>query len=547
MKVAIVVQRYGADINGGAELHARYVAERLARHVIVEVLTTCATDYVTWRNALPASVETVHGVTVRRFQVARERDPDEFGKSSERVFLATHAIRDELSWLDAEGPTSPELVAYIEQHQGSFDFFIFFSFRYYHAYHGVRAVPAKAILVPTAERDGALGLSIFGPLFRGVRAVMYNSYEERALIHAAAQNDDVPGVVVGVGSEIPSETSPARFRHKFGIRDRFAIYVGRIDQNKGCGELFDFFQRYSRMMAEGMHLVLIGTPIIPIPDHPRIHHLGFVSDQDKFDALAAAELLIMPSYLESLSMVALEAWALGKPVLANGHCDVLRGQCIRSNGGLYYETFAEFMETLRAIDMGPALALTLGRNGREYFAKHYSWPVIERKYLDILERLGREPATRSMEPLPGWFARRRKILPPAEKIVAGLPKGAALSDKESASASRAVDAPPSRTVAAAAGRPIPAPRAQVEVLRPPATPEPGSPASAFTHAADSAPQGPSAARPEQIARGDADRRPRPARPRQGAPHGQAPSARAPQQQRGARRRRRGSGPPRKPN
>ena len=185
----------------------------------------------------------------------------------------------------------------------------------------------------------------------------------------------------------PTQTSPARFRQKFDIRDRFAIYVGRIDENKGCGELFDFFQRYSRLMAEGMHLVLIGTPIIPIPDHPRIHHLGFVSDQDKFDALAAAELLIMPSYLESLSMVALEAWALGKPVLANGHCDVLRGQCIRSNGGLYYENFAEFLETLRAIDLGPALALALGRNGREYFAKHYSWPIIERKYLDMLDRL----------------------------------------------------------------------------------------------------------------------------------------------------------------
>jgi glycosyltransferase involved in cell wall biosynthesis len=529
VKVAIVVQRYGAEINGGAELHARYVAERLARHVHVEVLTTCATDYVTWRNSLPATVDMVHGVTVRRFPVVRERDRDEFGKWSERVFLATHAVRDELSWLDAEGPTSPELVAYIAQHEGSFDFFIFFSFRYYHAYHGARAVPAKAILVPTAERDGALGLSIFGPLLRGVRALMYNSFEERALIHAAAQNQDVPGVVVGIGSEIPHETSPARFRQKFDIRDRFAIYVGRIDENKGCGELFDFFQRYSRLMAEGMHLVLIGTPIIPIPDHPRIHHLGFVGDQDKFDALSAAELLIMPSYLESLSMVALEAWALGKPVLANGHCDVLRGQCIRSNGGLYYESFAEFLETLRAIDMGPALASALGRNGREYFAKHYSWPVIERKYLDILDRLRRETPTRSMESLPGWFARRRKIVPPADKVVAALPKGAALADKD--------PPPPNRALVA--------PRAQAEVLKPlepvieNRRPPPPPPRAVAT------PKVPSPARPEPGTRG-AERRPQPSRPRQGASQAPPSAGRTPQQQRGARRRR-GGGPPRKPN
>ena len=134
----------------------------------------------------------------------------------------------------------------------------------------------------------------------------------------------------------------------------------------------------------------------------------------------------MPSYFESLSMVALEAWALGKPVLANGRCDVLKGQCIRSNGGLYYDNFAEFMETLRAIDFNPSLAAALGRNGRDYFQRHYTWPIIERKYLDMLERLKREPSAAALEPLPGWFARRRKTLPPADEVVAQLPRGAVL-------------------------------------------------------------------------------------------------------------------------
>ena len=92
----------------------------------------------------------------------------------------------------------------------------------------------------------------------------------------------------------------------------------------------------------GLDLVLIGNPIMPIPSTHRIRHLGFLPDEDKFDALAASDLLIMPSYFESLSMVALEAWALGRPVLANGRCDVLKGQCIRSNAGLYYESYEEF-------------------------------------------------------------------------------------------------------------------------------------------------------------------------------------------------------------
>jgi glycosyltransferase involved in cell wall biosynthesis len=433
VKVAIVVQRYGADINGGAELHARYVAEHLARHVEVEVLTTCATDYITWRNERPEGVETIHGVPVRRFPVRREREPEEFATWSMRVFGATHSLKDELAWLEAEGPTSPGLIDYIRQHADGYDFFIFFSFRYYHSYHGARAVPGKAILVPTAERDGALGLAIFHPVFRGVRALMYNSYEERALIHGVSGNQDVPGVVVGIGSEIAEHPNAARFRQKFGLRERFAIYVGRIDENKGCKELFEFFELYSSALVDGMHLVLIGNPVIPIPKHPRIHHLGFVTDDDKFDAIAASELLIMPSYFESLSMVALEAWALGRPVLANGRCDVLKGQCIRSNAGLYYERFEEFVEAMYALESNGPLHAKLGQNGRDYFRRNYAWPVIERKYMDMLQRLqSAPPAQTAIEPLPGWFARREKTVRPAAAILADVPSGPAVASREAA-------------------------------------------------------------------------------------------------------------------
>ena len=138
-----------------------------------------------------------------------------------------------------------------------------------------------------------------------------------------------------------------------------------------------------------MHLVLIGAPIIPIPKHPRIHHLGFVDDQDKFDAMAAAELLIMPSYFESLSMVALEAWGHGQARARQRECDVLQGQCLRSNAGLFYENFQEFSEALRAIDGSPSLQAALGRNGRAFFERHYTWPAIVKKYTDMLERLAK--------------------------------------------------------------------------------------------------------------------------------------------------------------
>ena len=425
MNVAIVVQRYGADISGGAELHARYIAERLSSRIQVRVLTTCARDHLTWRNEFPPGADEVNGIPIERFRVARERSLRDFGIRSRRVFTRYHSLQEELDWLQSEGPVSPDLLARLQRSAGEFDFVVLFSVRYHQAYYGARAIPGRAVLVPTAEREPALALAIFQPIFRGVRAIMYNSLEERAAIQGLAHNEDVPGVVVGVGSMIPAATDPQRARQAFSLSRPFVLYVGRVEENKGCAELFDYFQRYLESSRRDLDLVLIGTPAMPIPSHPRIRHLGFVSDQDKFDVLAAAAALVMPSYFESLSMVALEAWALGRPVLANGRCDVLQGQCIRSNAGLYYESAGDFAAALDRLLDDAGMSDAMGRNGRQYFTQHYSWPVIERKYLDMFDRLASASPGRPLEPLPGWFARRRPTVPAALDVLASLPSGPA--------------------------------------------------------------------------------------------------------------------------
>jgi glycosyltransferase involved in cell wall biosynthesis len=424
VKLAVVVQRYGHRINGGAELHARYVAEHLSRHAAVDVLTTFASDYVTWRNEPGPASEQVNGIPVYRFPVDHERDLLTFSKESARVFEKQHSLADELRWLDAEGPTSRALVRHIAARAASYDLWLFFSYRYYQTYHGIRAASERAVLVPTAERDPAVGLELFQPIFRGVRALLYNSPEERDMIQTVSRNQQVPSVVVGVGSDVPAEPQAQRFRQKYGVDGPFAIYVGRIDENKGCRELFDLFERYLLYGYGKLSLLLVGQSLLSIPEHPRIRHLGFLDDRDKFDAMAAADLLLVPSYFESLSMVTLEAWALGRPVLANGRCDVLKGQCIRSAAGLYYENGAEFLAALRSLEHSGRFRAALGANGRTFFRRHYDWSVIERKYLDLLKRLLEEPARDGMEPLPAWFARRRRTLPPAQGIVARLPRGA---------------------------------------------------------------------------------------------------------------------------
>jgi len=122
--------------------------------------------------------------------------------------------------------------------------------------------------------------------------------------------------------------------------------------------------------------------------------------------------------------VALEAWGMGKPVLANGRCDVLKGQCLRSNAGLYYASYAEFADALYSITSSASLSEGLGRNGAAYFQRHYAWPVIERKYLDMFEQLSKEDREGRIEPLPGFFARRARTVPAAEDVLGRVPAGA---------------------------------------------------------------------------------------------------------------------------
>lgn len=388
MTIAFVVQRYGLEINGGAELHCRWVAEHMRKYMPVEVLTSCAHDYITWRNHYLEGEEVISDIRVRRFPVTKPRSPEKFGRLQNYILEREHREKDELAWLEEEGPTSPKLIHFIRKHESDYDYFIFFSYRYYHAYWGIHTVPGKSILVPTAEHDPVIHLKIFRDLFRMPRAFIYNSEEERVMIQTLSRNQSVPGLVVGVGTEVPSSFSAERFRQKHGIDGPYMIYVGRIDQNKGCPHLFDHFLRFKKDTGSDIKLVLIGNTVLKIPSHPDVRHLGFLPEEDKFDALSGAELLVMPSFYESLSMVTLEAWALGRAVLANAHCEVLKGQCQRSNGGLYYENYPEFREALKLLLASPRLRAVLGENGKAYYDANYTWDIIEKKYLAIMNELG---------------------------------------------------------------------------------------------------------------------------------------------------------------
>lgn len=384
-RVAIVVQRYGEEVSGGAELHARWLAERLLPLAEIHVLTTCAVDYVTWANEYPAKTTRVNGVTVHRFPVDQPRDWPAAQKQTQALLLQDHSLFDEIAWVKAQGPYSTALLTAVRQSYANFDAFIFFTYLYATTYFGLPLVSDKAILVPTAHDEPFLYLPVFRPLFHLPRAIVYNTQTEKRLVNRVTGNNGrAQDIIAGVGVNLPDQVSAERFRQKYQIDDPFLLYVGRIAHGKNVPELLEDFQRFRQNQKDPLKLVLIGKTNFDLPTHPDIVPLGFLSEQDKFDALQAASVVVMPSLYESLSMIVLEAWLMGRPVLVNGRCAVLRNQCRRSNGGLYYTSYAEFSAALQQLLSNHHLRQQLGRQGQLFAQTEYHWDTIIHRYKTLL-------------------------------------------------------------------------------------------------------------------------------------------------------------------
>lgn len=388
MRLAFVIQRYGLEVNGGAEQHCRWLAERLARRHEVEVFATRALDYLEWRNHYPEGTAVVGGIPVHRYTVKRPRNARLFASLSNICFHEQHTREEEEAWIRENGPFSPALVKAVVRAHGRFDRFLFYCFRYYQSYHGLPPVRDRAILVPTAEEDPAIGLGVMKRLFHAPRGIVYLTPEEQALVEDSSGNRELPSVVIGSGINLPDAASPSDLRTSHGLERPFILYVGRVDRNKGCVALFAYFQKFREETGADVDLVLAGRAVIPIPDDPHVRQVGFLSEEEKVAALRQCRLLVMPSPYESLSIITLEAWKLGVPVLANARCKVLMGQCLRSGGGLFYHGYAEFAEALRLLLDNPALARRIGEQGRAYVGREYSWETIEAKIEDLLARTG---------------------------------------------------------------------------------------------------------------------------------------------------------------
>jgi glycosyltransferase involved in cell wall biosynthesis len=385
-RLAIVVQRYGDEVNGGAEYLARTGAEALAKDPRVEsvnVLTTCARDHTTWATHYEPGVSTLRGVTVERFANSERRSALGLGP----LFRAKLLPLLEPAWFFAQGPVAPALYQRLMASHAidEFDAYLFYTYLYAPTVFGLPLVRSRSVLIPTAHDEPPIHMWTYRGFFRLPRALGYLTPEEQQFVEGTFSVGRTPSEIIGAGIDIQACASQRPAALPDGP---YVTYLGRVEELKGCARLFQYFNTFRELHRDtefrsrhghvytgrDLKLVVAGrVSDVAIPDDPAYCYLGFISEEEKAFVLGASEALFMPSWVESLSLVLLEAWALGCPAIVDAHCDVTRGQTLRADAGRLFQDTESFFVALVGLLAAPEEARRLGDSGARFVAERYGW------------------------------------------------------------------------------------------------------------------------------------------------------------------------------
>lgn len=390
-KIAFVIPWYGENIPGGAEAELRGVTTHLhAVGVDVEILTTCVKEFSSDWNVdyYPEGVEIIYDIPVRRFKV-RKRDVQAFDAVNYKLITNQKITDDEEQIFIKEMVNSPRLYQYIKDNQHKYDLFVYIPYMFGTTYYGINTCPEKAVIIPCFHKESYVYMNIFKELFPKVRGAIYNADAEYKLANSIYDFRNVKQKVMGLGLETGWIGKPERFREKYDINQPFILYAGRKDAGKQVDLLLYYFAQYKERNHNDMKLVLLGGGEINIPETiaTEVIDLGFVDIQDKYDAYTAAMVLCQPSLFESFSIVIMESWLAGRPVLVNSGCDVTTDFAHQSGGGFAFENYDSFERYVNEIMNEPEMAIAMGQNGRKYVISHFSWDAIVEKYISFFEEL----------------------------------------------------------------------------------------------------------------------------------------------------------------
>ncbi|MGH9158027.1 MAG: glycosyltransferase family 4 protein [Acidimicrobiales bacterium] len=387
MKIAFVVPRYGTEVRGGAEYAARMLAERLVSQCgwVVEALTTCALDWRTWADEYPAGEVEVNGVRVHRFssRAGRHRDFEPFS-AAVLADPAGASPADQRRWIERQGPVCPEVVAAATD--GDADLVVFYPYLYYPTVYGMTAVGRRAVLHPAAHDEAPLRLPLFAEVFAAARGLVFQTEGERRLAHRLFPAiSATPQIRLGLGVE-PGPGEAAAARATLGLGERpYLLCLGRVDEGKGTTLVARYFAAYKQRRPGPLALVLAGPVVNRPPPHPDIVVAGPVDEATKWGALRGAVALVSPSPLEAFSLVLVEAWTAGRPVLVNSACLATAEHVARSGGGLWFGGYGQFEAAVERLSTDAALSERLAAAGGAYVEAYFAWPVLIDRYRAFLE------------------------------------------------------------------------------------------------------------------------------------------------------------------
>lgn len=387
MKLAFVTLRYAKEgVVGGAETLIR----QLARHSAaagheVHLLTTCARNHFTWENERPAGSETAEGMTVHYFAVNTDRNLDRFldiqAKIDRRQPLARE---DEEEWA-ANSVRSRELNAWLAKNAAGFDAVLVGPYLFGITFDVTRIAPERTWLIPCLHDEPFAELCLVREMFHRVKGHLFNAEPERALAKRLYGLSESAAHVVGMGMD-PFEADPEAFTRRHGLKAPYILYCGRREGGKNTPLLLHYLDAYRERNQTPFHLVLTGSGDYEAPEalQPHILDLGFVSEQEKHEAMAGASVFFHPSTNESFGIVLFEAWLAGTPALVHAKSEVLRWQCQQANAGLWFQFYPECEAMLDLLLQNPGLARRLGENGRRYVTSAYTWDAVGRRLFSAI-------------------------------------------------------------------------------------------------------------------------------------------------------------------
>lgn len=401
-KIAIIVQRYGLEVNGGAEHHARILAEQLKKKYDVTVLTTKAIDYISWDNYYADAVETINGITVKRFKTEYGRKHNKLRKLKKTILkhkkyerilnkyglihyldkkfnIISCTPKQSEKWLYCQGPYCPDLIEYLKNNKDQYDAFIFFTYLYYPTAIGIKEVKEKSIFLPTAHNEPELFAKTYESVFESAKFIMYNTISEKKLVESTFKKLSPYADVAGIGIDpiIDYLTSDP----SININYDYFLYIGRVDTHKNCNSLHQQFLNYKKKNPNNVKLIFVGKNHTNLQATDDIIFTGFIDEPYKNTLLNNAKALIIPSKFESLSMVALEAMSLGKIVVANGDCEVLKDHIINSGSGFFYNSDKDLYKIFNSImNMSKNDKNVHGENAKKYICENYTWDRIIDKF-----------------------------------------------------------------------------------------------------------------------------------------------------------------------